>query len=376
VKVTNPDGTNDTLPSALTYANPPGIASVLPDSGLSTGGTEVTIRGVGYLNGATVKFGTLPAISVTFISASELRVVTPAQAAGVVNVQVINPDNATATRVNGFRYGTLLFSDGFESGTFANFHFISTTDVTINSNTSFVRFGGKSAQIHYVICGDSTNTTCGAAHQDRNRWFERNFSPGITRFSVRGYVFIKTPEPPALANASIQRKLYYIKAASGPAGTPNALWYVVLTGDTVNGKYGLRLVVSPKSGGPSYSLYGTDSELGTHTGVVGGMQELLFDRWYNVELEVATKSGLGANDAVIRLWIDGVLQFQKTNTWTTGPCHAGGSVSCPAFPDDTIFPSPITRFEIGTQADRVNFQAVDEFRYWDNIAIADVFIGP
>jgi hypothetical protein len=340
----------------------------------------VTIKGVGYQNGTTVKFGALPATSVTFVSASELQVVTPAQAAGVVTVEVRNPDGATASRVNGFRYGTLLFQDGFEGGSFANFNFVNTvTDTTINSNASFVRFGSKSAQIHYVICGDSLNTACGAAHQDSNRWFEKNFSPGLTRFSVRGYVFIKSPESPALATAAIQRKLFYIKAASGPAGTPNALWSLVLTSDAVNGKMGIRISYNPKSGtAATTSLYGADNELGNKSTLVNGIFELQFNRWYNVEVEVGLKTGLGANDSVLRLWIDGVPIFQKTNTWTTGGCHTGSTIACPAFPDDTLLPDQgkVTRIEIGTQADRTNYTLVDEFRYWDNVAIGDVFIGP
>lgn len=378
VKITNPDTTTDTLAASLTYASPPGIARLTPDTGLNTGGTTIIIKGVGYQNGATVKFGGLPA-TVTFISSSELRAVTPAHAIGTVDVEVRNPDGATASLVGGFRYGQILFQDDFESGTFANFDFVQdTTDVTMNSNAAFVRNGSKSMQIRYRICGDSLNTACGAAHQDRNRYVEKNFAGGLpNHFFVRGYVYFKSPEPGALVTSTIQRKIYYIKAATGPAGTPNALWYVVLTEDTVNGKMGLRVVYTPKSGVTSVSLYGGDNELGNQTALINGIAELQFDRWHLVEMEVKAKSGLGASDGILRTYIDGNLVYER-KTFPVGgaPCRAGSTKLCPAFPDDTLFPSAITRIEIGNQADRSNYNIVDEFRFWDGVVVSDAYVGP
>ncbi len=375
VKITNPDASTDTLAASLTYANPPGIASLTPDTGLNTGGTTVIIRGVGYQNGATVKFGALSAASVTFVSSSELQIVTPAQAVGTVNVEVRNPDGAIATRVNGFRYGQILFQDDFEGGSFANFDFV-TIGNTINTNAAFVKNGSRSSQTRYTICSDSANTACGSSHQDRNLYFEKNFAGGLPRhFFVRGYVYIKTPEAPALATSPVQRKLFYIKAATGPSGTPNALWYVVLTEDTVNARMGVRVVYSPKSGVSSFSFYGQDNELGNKSTLINGIFELQFDRFHLVEMEVKSKSGLGAQDAILRLYIDGTLVFQHT-IFTTGACRVGGTVPCPAFPDDSIFPSSITRIEIGNQADRTNFNFVDEFRFWDGIVVADAYVGP
>jgi hypothetical protein len=241
-----------------------------------------------------------------------------------------------------------------------------------------VRNGSKSMQIRYIICGDSLNTACGAAHQDRNRYVEKNFTGGLpNHFFVRGYVYFKTPEAPALASSTIQRKIYYIKAATGPSGTPNALWYVVLTEDTVNSKMGIRVVYTPKSGTTSVSLYGGDNELGNKSTLINGIAELKFDQWHLVEMEVKAKSGLGASDGILRLYIDGTLVFER-KTFPVGgaPCRSGSTKLCPAFPDDTIFPSAITRIEIGNQSDRSNFNPVDEFRFWDGIVISDAYVGP
>src|SRR5262249_19322560 len=154
-------------------------------------------------------------------------------------------------------------------------------------------------------------------------------------------------------------KIFYIKAPSGIGGTPNFQWAVVLTSDSANGKIGLRF--SYQNGVASAALYGGDNELGGFkSGVVNGIVQLDYDRWYTVEVQVKRKSGLGAQDSIVRLWVDGVLEFQKSNTWTIAPtpCRVGRP-PCPAFPDDAVFNFGIDRIEIGTQTDRVNYDTVE-----------------
>lgn len=68
---------------------PLSLATVNPSSGLS--GTTVTLRGSGFRNGATIKFGTLQA-STTFVDSNTLRATVPALLAGPVRVTVSNPD--------------------------------------------------------------------------------------------------------------------------------------------------------------------------------------------------------------------------------------------------------------------------------------------
>ena len=68
---------------------PPTLTSVTPASGPAGGGTAVTLTGSNFLSGATtVTFGgtTIPAGSVTFVSSTEIRVSSPAHAAGPVTV--------------------------------------------------------------------------------------------------------------------------------------------------------------------------------------------------------------------------------------------------------------------------------------------------
>ena len=55
-------------------------------AGPTAGGNTVTINGTNFLAGARVKFGATASASVTFVSATQLKAVAPAHAAGTVDV--------------------------------------------------------------------------------------------------------------------------------------------------------------------------------------------------------------------------------------------------------------------------------------------------
>jgi len=88
----------------VTLAAPPTIVSVTPNTGLTNGGTPVTLLGTGFATGATVNFGALPAGSVTVINSTNLTAVTPPSALGTVNVVVTNADGQSGTLTNAFTY--------------------------------------------------------------------------------------------------------------------------------------------------------------------------------------------------------------------------------------------------------------------------------
>ncbi|MCU1347524.1 MAG: hypothetical protein JWO56_554 [Acidobacteria bacterium] len=75
----------------------PTIASVSPSTIDAAGGATVTIAGTNFSNGATVRFDTLSATGVSFVSATQLTAIAPAHAAGSVAVTVTNPDAQSAT---------------------------------------------------------------------------------------------------------------------------------------------------------------------------------------------------------------------------------------------------------------------------------------
>jgi hypothetical protein len=49
-----------------------------------------------------------------------------------------------------------------------------------------------------------------------------------------------------------------------------------------------------------------------------------------------------------------VLNLQISGAWTTG----------------------INRYGVGNQADRQNYDVVDEERYWDDVVVGDAYVGP
>ncbi|MEA2328342.1 MAG: hypothetical protein QOE68_3301 [Thermoanaerobaculia bacterium] len=96
VVVTNSDSQSATLTQAFTYVLPaPTISSVAPNTGLTSGGTPVTITGTNFQSGATVTFGALPATDVSVVSDTSITARTPLGPASqqlAVDVVVTNPD--------------------------------------------------------------------------------------------------------------------------------------------------------------------------------------------------------------------------------------------------------------------------------------------
>ena len=82
----------------------PVIDSVTPHQGYERGSDEVIITGSGFAADAQVLFGITPALSVTVVSPTELRVLSPPHARGVVNVSVENPGAPADVEVAGFVY--------------------------------------------------------------------------------------------------------------------------------------------------------------------------------------------------------------------------------------------------------------------------------
>ena len=121
VVVTNTDNKTGTKSAAYTYTAPttpnpaPTVASITPNSGVTTGGTAVIISGTGFLAGAMVKLGGTSAIGVAVVNSTTITAATPAHAAGAVTVQVINTDAQTGSLTNGFTYtapvGTLALTN-------------------------------------------------------------------------------------------------------------------------------------------------------------------------------------------------------------------------------------------------------------------------
>ena len=96
VTVTTPGGTSGIVAADKYVYGPPKITGLSPRSGPTTGKTSVTITGSGFISGATVKFGTTAATSVTYISSTTIKAIAPAHPAGTVDVRVTTPGGTSA----------------------------------------------------------------------------------------------------------------------------------------------------------------------------------------------------------------------------------------------------------------------------------------
>jgi len=105
IVVVTPQGETDPLVSAFMFVEPPGppeFGEVIPPYGAVAGQDSVLIRGQNLQLAQEVLFGGQPAHIVSSTE-SRLSVVTPAHAAGAVDVQ-ITTTTGTATGANGFTY--------------------------------------------------------------------------------------------------------------------------------------------------------------------------------------------------------------------------------------------------------------------------------
>lgn len=142
--------------NALDFLPAPIVDSITPDSGPLDGGTEVTIVGSNFRTGLTVTIGGVAATNVQRTSPTEITAVTPAGAAGSVDVVVTNNDTQSGTLEDGFTYvpaptvtsldpevgsvdgGTVveITGTGFSQGATVFFDADQATDVVVDSDTT------------------------------------------------------------------------------------------------------------------------------------------------------------------------------------------------------------------------------------------------
>lgn len=82
----------------------PTVTSVSPNTGSTSGGTDVTITGTGFLPGATVTIGATTCAPVVVVSSTTITCQTGAHAAGAVAVAITNTDTGSTSMANAFTY--------------------------------------------------------------------------------------------------------------------------------------------------------------------------------------------------------------------------------------------------------------------------------
>lgn len=100
-----PPVSNSPPPIAATLPATPTISSIAPATGTTGGGTTVTISGTNFTGATGVTFGGAAGTGLTVVSATELRIVTPAGTAGAKDVSVTTADG-TATLTAAYTYTT------------------------------------------------------------------------------------------------------------------------------------------------------------------------------------------------------------------------------------------------------------------------------
>jgi glucose/arabinose dehydrogenase len=100
-KTPTPSLTPTRTPTPLPGA--PSVDAIAPGSGPAGGGMGATVGGAGFVSGATVKIGSIPAIGVTVVDATHIQLTVPAEPAGSLNdVKVTNPGNLTGVLPSGW----------------------------------------------------------------------------------------------------------------------------------------------------------------------------------------------------------------------------------------------------------------------------------
>ncbi len=220
--VTNPDGSFASYPAGSatpTSTTQPVVASVQPPSGSPAGGTAVSITGSGFLPGATVSFGGVPATSVTVVSATLITAVTPANAAGSVTVLVSNSTGSVGGLNSAFTYAMtapVLSTITPNSGPVAGGTAVTLTGSGFVTGAT-VTFGGLAAGNVIVAGGTQILATTPPGTVGPSTVLVTN--PGGLISGIAGgfnYLAAGTTPPASATGIGVTS----VSPASGPVGTP------------------------------------------------------------------------------------------------------------------------------------------------------------
>jgi IPT/TIG domain/Matrixin len=80
----------------IVTGEPPDVSSVSPSSGGREGGTSVTVAGSGFVSGTSAYLAGLPLLNLVVVNSTTIQGTTPTNAAGNLDLLVINPDGNSA----------------------------------------------------------------------------------------------------------------------------------------------------------------------------------------------------------------------------------------------------------------------------------------
>ncbi|MFI0814997.1 IPT/TIG domain-containing protein [Streptomyces sp. NPDC021115] len=161
VTVTGPGGTSNGITYTYVATPAPVLTGVSPGQGPVSGGNTVTLTGSGLTGVTSVLFGSVPAVSFTVVSATQITAVAPPEGAGPVQITVIGP-GGTSNGVTYFYVGiptltSIVPGQGPLSGGTA----VTLTGTNLLGAT-VVRFGGVNATSFTVVSATQINAVAPA----------------------------------------------------------------------------------------------------------------------------------------------------------------------------------------------------------------------
>ncbi len=160
VVVTTPSGTG-TASNAFTFVTgAPTVTSVAPNSGSTVGGTSVTVTGTNLTGATAVTFGGTAAASFSVVNATTITAVTPAHAAGAVNIVVTTP-GGSGTGSNLYTYAVpapTVTAVAPNSGSTAGGTSVTISGTNLTGATA-VTFGGTAAASFSVVNATTITAT-------------------------------------------------------------------------------------------------------------------------------------------------------------------------------------------------------------------------
>lgn len=160
VTIINPDGTSVVVPGGYTYDEPPStdpeIISISPNTGPVTGGNISYVDGKNFTSGLKVLIGGKEAAT-TYVSATRLKATIPAgDAAGQVDVSVVDPEGNVYTLTNGYTYTAIEYPAPTIASVTPNSGLIDGGNIVYVDGSNFVSgvskvfIGNKAAATTYV----------------------------------------------------------------------------------------------------------------------------------------------------------------------------------------------------------------------------------
>lgn len=202
LEITTPDGTGR-LAGAFTYLDAPSLSSLTPAVGPPAGGTDVTVTGTGFVDGATtvtVDGTDLPAPSVRVSGPTSLTFTTPAHSAGAVDVTVAT-DGGTDTLTNGYTYvaAPTLSTISPAQGPLAGGTAVTLTGTGFVAGSTSVEIGGTTVPAGSVTVNSTSSLTFTTPARAAGNVPVRAETPGGTTAAVPGgFTYVAAPTIGAL----------------------------------------------------------------------------------------------------------------------------------------------------------------------------------